>query len=89
MSQIAYIALKKKLREKIKHARTYPFFSVSLSSDEFFMMLDLIDQQAKTIKGMDQKLSDLFDRLPDDDLKAEVAEEWLGMNALEGADDEA
>ena len=87
MSQIAHIMLKRKLKDKLRFAREYPFFSpVDFYGKDLLELWDLIEKQAETIKGLDQRLAGLMDRLPEDLLKEFTAEVVAEM---EGADDEA
>ena len=89
MSQIANIMLSKKLQDQIRFWRK---FGNSPRAEVPGVLLEqvheLLKHQQEQIKAMDKRLADLFERLPED-LAKEVAEEWLGLNALEGADDEA
>ena len=79
MSQILYISLKKKLEPALAFARRYPDLCTNMKNSDLVAMEDLIEEQAESIKALDQRLADLFDRLPED-LKAEVAAEWVGGN---------
>ena len=89
MSQIAHIMLSKKLQDQIRFWRK---FGDSPNAEVPGVLLEqiheLMKHQAEQIKALDQRLADLFDRLPDD-LKQEVAAEWLGLPEQEGADNEA
>ena len=88
MSQLAHITLAKKLREQIRFWRK---FGNSPNAEVPGVLLEQIDalmkHQHEQIQAMDKRLADLFEKLPED-LAKEVAEEWLGMNALGGDDDE-
>lgn len=78
MSQIAHIILYKKLQDQIRFWRK---FGDSPNAEVPGVLLEqvhvLMESQAEEIKALDQRLSDLFDRLPED-LKAEIAAEWVG-----------
>lgn len=78
MSQIATIMLSKELQDQIRFWRK---FGDSPNAEVPGVLLEqvheLMKSQAEQIKDLDHRLAELFDRLPDD-LKAEVAAEWVG-----------
>ena len=88
MSQIAHIILSKELRDQIRFWRK---FGKSPNAEVPGVLLEqiheLMKHQHEQIQALDKRLADLFEKLPED-LAKEVAEEWLGMNALGGDDDE-